>query len=215
MLKIKILSFLIWLIYKSLISTWRYRLHQPQSLIDRLAKGEPTIFAFWHGDEVAAISFTQFFKLATLTSTSKDGELMTQILKYLRVPVARGSSTRGGLSALKGIVRLAKEGYIASVAVDGPKGPYHEPKPGVFEISRILNAPIYAVGVAVKSKKVLEKTWNKTYIPLPFTKVAMFFDEPMPPVTKEMDPKSKELAEELKRLLNASCDSARILIDGP
>ena len=170
--------------------------------------------AHWHGDELALIQLAPHYKLATITSTSKDGELMNSVLWMLGARTSRGSSTRGGVTALKGLLRLAKAGRNCSFAVDGPKGPLHKAKPGVFEVSRMLDAPIYACGVACDRAWYFPKSWNKTYLPKPFARVIVFWTGPFGPVIRGEDPRSPQLAEMLeKELALAQARASKVIAE--
>jgi lysophospholipid acyltransferase (LPLAT)-like uncharacterized protein len=162
-----------------------------------LQQREPMVFAHWHGDELALIQLVHMYPTATIVSTSKDGELMNTAIKLLGGKTARGSSTRGGIGALKGLLNLMKSGYNASFAVDGPRGPLYQVKPGVFEVSRLMQAPIFAVGVACDRSWRFPKSWNKTFVPKPFSTVSIYWKGPIGPTTKGQDPRSKELAQSL------------------
>lgn len=158
----------------------------------------PFILAHWHGDELCLIHLTKPYRIATITSHSKDGELMTKVVHWLGGATSRGSSSRGGASALKGLIRLFKEGYTTSFAVDGPKGPIHKVKPGIFEMSRLLKSPIYVAGVATNSAWHFPKAWNKTFLPKPFAKVVIYWVGPTAEIQKDQDPRSVDLAKSLE-----------------
>ncbi len=175
---------------------------EPPSLSSSIKNRIPVILAHWHGDELALISLVRHYRIATIASQSKDGELMSKVLKWLGAKTSRGSSTRGGVQALKGLLRLMKEGGNCSFAVDGPKGPIYKVKPGVFEISRMVHAPIYAVGVHCDRAIQFPRSWNKTYLPKPFAKITFFWIGPMPAVTKELNPRNQDLALALEDLLH-------------
>ena len=182
-----ILPFLIWLVYRLWTGTWRIQLEESEGMRALLKSGHPIIFAHWHGDELSIIPTVPHYRIATMTSTSKDGELMDSVLRKLGAATSRGSSTRGGSSALKGLIRLVKLGHRASMAVDGPKGPLHQVKPGVFELSRLTNAQIIPLGAASSRAIVFEKSWNKAKLPKPFAKVIIHFNEPWPVIQKGFD----------------------------
>ena len=135
-----------------------------------------------------------------MTSTSKDGELINYVIHKFGGKTSRGSSTRGGVSALKGLIKLCKNGNPTSVAVDGPKGPIYQVKPGVFEISRLTGAAIFSIGVHAK-RKVISTAWNKTYIPKPFAKVVVTF-QPYKTIDKSMNPKDEMYAKELAQVID-------------
>ena len=162
-----------------------------------LKRGERVVFSIWHGDEMALLAFAKKYRVATMTSTSRDGDIMNHVLAYFGFRTSRGSSTRGGARALAGVLRLAREGYNPVVAIDGPRGPRHRAKPGVFEISRHLQAPIFAAGLSCSKKFVFERSWNKGYLPLPFATVTLFWSSPFL-VGEEFDSRDPQLAQSLE-----------------
>lgn len=191
-----VLPFLVWLIYRLWIATWRIKLEESEGMKALLKNGGPIVFAHWHGDELLIIPTIPHYKIAAITSTSKDGELMNSVIKRLGAVTSRGSSTRGGTSALKGIIRLVKLGFRGAVAVDGPKGPLHQVKPGVFELSRLAQAQIIPLGAASSRSITFKKSWNKAKLPLPFAKVVIHFNQPWPVIEKgfDLESKSRQLA---------------------
>lgn len=203
--------------YRTLSWTWRVRLIEPDSLLQDLKDRKPFVLAHWHGDELVLLSIITRYRLATIASTSKDGELMATILKWLGVKLSRGSSTRGGVQALKGLLKLVKDGYNCSFAVDGPKGPIYKVKPGVFELSRTISAPIYAAGVYCDRAIHFPKSWNKTFLPKPFAKVVIIWVGPQPAVSRDVDPRNPDLALELEGLLDHARQQATKFIadNGP
>jgi lysophospholipid acyltransferase (LPLAT)-like uncharacterized protein len=171
---------------------------------ESLQKKIPFILAHWHGDELVLLKLIMRYRVATIASTSVDGDLMNQLIHFAGGVTSRGSSTRGGVSALKGLIKLVRNGRCCSFSVDGPKGPLHEVKPGVFELSRLLACPIYSAGVSCDRAWIFEKSWNKMYLPKPFARIVVNWGGPMDQVTKEQDPRSPELAEKLKNALHYS-----------
>lgn len=196
-----LISALVFVLYRTLSFTWRVRIIEPDSMKERLAQKQPVILAHWHGDELVLLSTVQRYNLATIVSQSKDGSMMALILKWLGVRISRGSSTRGGVQALKGLIRLMKDGGNSSFAVDGPKGPIYKVKPGVFELSRLIHGPIYVAGVTCDRAIHFPKSWNKTYLPKPFAKIIIYWTGPFKEVSKDIDPKDPDLALELENLL--------------
>lgn len=196
-----ILSFIVYVFYRTLSLTWRVRIIEPESLQIARKEKRAVVLAHWHGDELALISLARHYRLATITSTSKDGELMNSVLRMMGVKTSRGSSTRGAIQALKGLLRLAKAGRNCSFAVDGPKGPLHKVKPGVFELSRMIHGPIFSVGVSCDRAIHFPRSWNKTYLPKPFAKICFYWLEASAPVSKEQDPRNPDLALELEQSL--------------
>ena len=215
MLRNWILGPLIWLIYRSLWLTWRVELQEPETLLRCLEGKTPVIFAHWHGDELVLLSLLGHYRIATITSTSKDGELMNLVARMMGAVTSRGSSTRGAVGALKGLIRLAQKGHNVSFAVDGPKGPLHTVKPGVFEFARVMKGPIFVAGVSADRCWRFEKAWNKTYLPKPFAKVLIQWQGPFEDGRSISDPRDPELAQRLGAALHKGKDEARKKMDGP
>ncbi len=200
-----LLPHLTWWILKFLWWSWRITLIEPPELQKQLKERRPFLLAHWHGDEIPLLPLVKRYRLATMTSTSKDGELMTWIVSKLGGASSRGSSTRGGVSALKGMLRLLKTGqYNSSVAVDGPKGPIYRVKPGIFEVSRLAETPIYWAGVSADKYFLFERAWNKAFLPKPFARVYIRWHGPMEAISREQDPKDPALAIALQDRLNAA-----------
>lgn len=204
---------LVWLIYKTLSLTWKIEIHEPEEMIEDLKIRRHIILAHWHGDEIPLINFASRYRIVTIASTSKDGEMMTTVLKLLGAKVTRGSSTRGGVGALKGLIRIAKEGYNSSFAVDGPKGPIYKVKPGVFEHAKMVPGNIYAAGLACDKKWVFEKAWNKAYLPKPFAKIFVVWLSTNIQVSRQDDPRDPRLASGLSEALHNAYAIARKKID--
>lgn len=199
-----ILGFLIWLIYRALSLTWKIQVVEPPELKKDLAEKAPVILAHFHQDELALVALTPVYKIATMTSTSKDGELMSTVLRLLGGSVSRGSSTRGGANALRGLISLCRKGANSSFAVDGPRGPIYEVKPGVFELSRLLKSSIYAGGVFCNRSWKFPKAWNQTYLPKPFSHIYVVWFKAFDFVTKDQDPRAEDLAKALQNQLFAA-----------
>lgn len=208
-----VLPFLVFWLYRLWTGSWKKVIHEPPELLDALKNKAPLIFAHWHGHELAIVHLVHRYKLATMTSTSKDGQLIDSVIQRLGGKTSKGSSTRGAVSALKGLVRLVKSGHPASMAVDGPKGPIYVPKPGVFELSRLTGAIIFPVGVAASHPITFERSWNKAILPKPFTKVGVFFGDPLPAIQRNEDPKSQELSDRMKTAIAVASQQASKLID--
>ncbi len=209
----RVLPYAIWAFYRLLAATWRIREAQPPKLVEKRAPaGHPFIVAFWHGDELSILGLHRRYQVAGMVSTSRDGEMMARSLELLDIKCARGSSTRGGASALKGMCRLSREGRIPVIAVDGPRGPYHKAKPGIFTLSALLGAEIIPAGIACSRALVFRKTWNQAYLPYPFAKIQVVWGPPIPAVGRHEDPHLDRLSAELERSLNTVRQTAAGMI---
>lgn len=136
-------------------------------------------FAHWHGDELALLPWFGKTHAAILVSHSQDGEMMARGAGWLGYHVVRGSSSKGGAAGMIALIKATRKGYHGVLAVDGPRGPIHECKPGIVRLVQKSGSPLIPVGVAVDHKFVFKRSWNKTYLPLPFSRQVVYFGEPL------------------------------------
>ena len=177
-------------------------------MVERLDDGRPFVVAMWHGDELGLICFSRFYHLSTMTSWSKDGELMDYVLRKLGFETARGSSSRGGSSALRGLMRLARQGWSPVITVDGPRGPVHKAKPGVLELARMTGLPVFPCAMACSRHIPLHRSWDLANLPTPFAKVQIYWGEPII-VEREHDARSPETTQCLEDAINCCRREAR------
>ena len=114
-----------------------------------------------------------------LASQSFDGELIARTMHFFGFPpLARGSSSRGGVSALKAQVDGLASGLHVAISVDGPRGPRYKPKPGVAQLAVLSGSLIVPVsGVARPDWRL--KNWDRTMVPPPFSRLAFVLGEPI------------------------------------
>ncbi len=208
-------ALIVYSLYRALLWTWRLEVHFAPEMKQALKDRKPFILAHWHGDEIALLQTFRALPLATIVSTSKDGNMMDKIIRWMGGETTRGSSTRGGVGALVGLFKLVKQGWNCSFAVDGPKGPIYKAKPGVFEVSQRLQLPIFAAGVYCDKAWHFPKSWNKAYLPKPFAKVLVTWEGPWGPVGNDLDPKDTKVAEKLETFLFDARKAASNLIAVP
>jgi lysophospholipid acyltransferase (LPLAT)-like uncharacterized protein len=210
-----VIPYIVFAVYKLLFWSWRVRIIEAPEVTDMMRRQETFVIAHWHGDELGILHLLKPYNVSCIISTSKDGEIMNKAVQLLGAETVRGSSTRGGTQALKGIIRLKKRGRRPSVAVDGPKGPIYQVKPGVFQISRLTGLPIVPISFHATRFHRFAKAWNQSRLPLPFAKVTIVWGDPLPSVRKEQDPKDKTLSSQLKEAIDLAKERARLVaLDG-
>jgi lysophospholipid acyltransferase (LPLAT)-like uncharacterized protein len=110
------------------------------------------IIAFWHAHLVLMLHSKFRKPISVIISQSKDGEYIARVFDWYGVDSARGSSTRGGGAALRGMIRQAREGKNLAFTPDGPKGPARIAKDGVIWAARATGLPIVPIAFAAKKK---------------------------------------------------------------
>lgn len=157
------------------------------------AAGGQYMMTFWHGTLLLMVyAFVgDRRRLTFLVSWHRDGELITRIIKYFGPEPTRGSTTRGGIRALHGLLKKVKEGYDIAFTPDGPRGPAHKAQEGVIQTARLSGLPIVPVGMAVRRKRVMG-SWDGFMVPYPFTRVVFSYGEPVM-VPRDLDGADVEL----------------------
>ncbi|MDR2669744.1 MAG: lysophospholipid acyltransferase family protein [Desulfovibrio sp.] len=170
---------------------------------DRLdAEGRLQMFCLFHDELFTLMRVRRGLRVATVVSRSRDGEYLARLLHSLGLKTARGSSSRGGLSALKGMERLMREDRRHGViTVDGPVGPRHIVKQGAVVLA--FRVPALLVPVRLFPRRaVVFNSWDRFQLPLPFSRVDIVFGTPYAASLAELDPSEveRERAELQKRL---------------
>jgi len=195
-----------WII-RALHATMRIR-HVGREALDRLeAAGERYIHAFWHGRLLLMSYSYRGPRITILISKHTDGEYISRTMERLGYHCTRGSTTRGGASALRAVVRRIREGYDLGITPDGPKGPRHRVQAGVIEAARLTGAPIVPVTFSARPARALS-SWDRFQIPYPFGRGLFLYGEPMR-VPRELDAEGWEgFRSRLERTLVEMTDRA-------
>ena len=138
-----------------------------QEHVDRLyLDGKRVSIAFWHARQFM-MPLTYRGTLAhILISQHHDGEIIARIVERFGFRAVRGSSTRGGVEALRELIRLGRSGVDLVVTPDGPNGPRQVAKMGVIQLARASRLPIIplAFGCSKKnSSRVGTASWCRIH----------------------------------------------------
>lgn len=139
----------------------------------------PAVLAFWHGQQHLLLAWKRRRRTLVMVSWSRDGELQSGAMRALGLRVVRGSSSRGGMRGLRELVRRLDGSHDAAFAVDGPRGPLHEVKPGARAAARLAGARLVPLAAAASRARVLRRTWDRFEVPLPFSRVAVVLGAPL------------------------------------
>ena len=189
---------------------------------ETVTKGlEPFIVTFWHGQHLMGpFVRPKSAETVAMFSRSRDAELNAQVAEKLGLKTVRGSGGRsaqarpdkGGARALLTLVKAMKQGYSTSIIADA-HGVSREAGEGIILLAKLSGRPILPVAYAFSRRKVLEKSWDKTTIPLPFGRSAVVMGNPVW-VGHEADEAQLELKRgELTRELNEATVKAYSMLE--
>lgn len=157
-------------VLRALAATWRFRITNGDVVTSCRSKGQPFIFAFWHGQLLPLLWLHRAEGVRIVISAHRDGEIVARIAERLGHRTIRGSSSRGAARALLGIVRELESGEEVAVTPDGPRGPARKFASGALVAAQRVNAPIIGIGVSA-SRAWRLRSWDRFMIPKPFARV--------------------------------------------
>lgn len=164
----------------------------------------PIIYAYWHRHIFVTIYRFMNTGARPLISLSEDGEIVAQIAIEFGMNPVRGSSSRGGAKAfIKLLNSIKEEKSEVLITADGPKGPAREIKDGVIRLAQKSGSVVVPIAWHADRVKILEKSWDRFKIPLPFGAITYAYGKPIPiPATG-----SKEDEETWKQRLKEAIDA--------
>ncbi len=115
--------------------------------------------------------------LTALISSSDDGEAIYDVFDHYGYQAVRGSSTRGGIPALKQLIKLLKDKTSVAITPDGPLGPPEKIQSGVIMLAKFSGVPIIPWHYEADHQWNLN-SWDRHKIPKPFSKIIEAFGEP-------------------------------------
>lgn len=164
---------LLYLVLK--ILGWTTRKHYigpgAEELFARFAAAEPTILAFWHGRMVMMPFAYRGSGACIMNSRHRDGRLISHAIHLLGIEVVRGSSTRGWVGGMRGLLAAHARGRDLVIVPDGPRGPRCRAKSGAIQLARVTGAPIFPVAYGASRSRTLSRSWDWLCIPLPGARV--------------------------------------------
>ena len=141
-------------------------------------QGKSVIVAFWHQRLLMMPFLPHQGRFGIMISRHRDGEFIARAVRLFGIDSVRGSTTRGGTAALRGMLRFFESGGQLAITPDGPLGPRHVVQKGVIELARLTSAPIIPVAYGASRKKVFN-SWDHFILPLPFCRVVYVWGEPI------------------------------------
>ena len=160
--------------------TCRVRILQPEIHRQYVLGRQPHIGATWHRGAIFYCYYYGPQHHMVMFSQSEDGEYLARFAQKCGLIPVRGSSSRGGERALVQMIRHLRRGagHCATV-LDGPQGPRFVAKKGLLVLAKNTGAPLVPGIWSADRVITLEKTWDRTMIPRPFSNVVIGYGEPL------------------------------------
>jgi lysophospholipid acyltransferase (LPLAT)-like uncharacterized protein len=190
----------------------------------KLTQYMPPIVALWHGQHIlCAFDRPRHIQVSALLSRSADAELNAIVLERNGFRTVRGSGGRtsqrktaakGGARALIALKKSLDAGSVGAMIADIPHGTPRQAGMGIVTLARISGRPILPVAYATSRRKILDRTWDKTTINLPFGRRGVVFGEPIYVERSAGEAEMEEKRRAVTAGLNAATAKAYALVDG-
>ncbi len=186
------------------------------------AEYEPCISALWHGQHLLAPAvYPSSRSLVAMVSRSADAELNAKVIEKFGIEAVRGSGGRddrahldkGGARALIALKKSLAAGKNVVMIADIPHGTPRQAGMGVILLARLSSRPIIATAIATSRRRVLENSWDKTTINLPFGRRAIVLAPPIYVAGDADDAEMERKRQELTEVLDAATRQAYALVD--
>jgi lysophospholipid acyltransferase (LPLAT)-like uncharacterized protein len=192
--------------------TGRWRMVRGEAAEALWQSDEPFIGCFWHGRLLMMpTAWRQHGQIAVLASRHRDGELVAETVRHLGIAAIRGSSGKGGASALRAMVKALGGGTSVVITPDGPRGPRMRVNDGIVSVAQLSGRTILPASYGARRRIVLD-TWDRFVVPLPFTGGVFVWGTPIA-VPRDADAEACERARrEIEEQLNALTAEADRLV---
>ena len=208
-----VVGFLLWLFSITINSSVEIIGANEDELKSIHDRGKNVILAFWHQTTFPYFYYYRGRRVCILPVHNLSGEILARFAKWykykmVRIPAAGSPATRTE-SVLK-ILKAIKQRYDIAIAVDGPPNELlYKAKPGALYLAQKSGNPVVPVGMYAKYYITLRWRWDKYILPLPFTKVIIYFGKPYT-IPKDIDVlKLEDYCKKLEKKIFESTEKAK------
>ncbi|HXP96478.1 MAG TPA: lysophospholipid acyltransferase family protein [Telmatospirillum sp.] len=148
----------------------------PQAFWD---EGRPFILAFWHGRILMMpYCWRRRQPIKMLISQHRDGQIIARTVSHFGIETIVGSSSKGGLAALRGMLQSLKGGTCVGITPDGPRGPRMRASDGIAQVAKLSGQPVIPCSFSTKRRRILG-SWDRFAVALPFSKGIFVWGTPI------------------------------------
>jgi lysophospholipid acyltransferase (LPLAT)-like uncharacterized protein len=212
-----------------IIYRWLLLVHKTNRLLPGSSDGaqvfennSPAIFAIWHGQHfLIPFLAPENANVVTLFSKSADAEINAKLVERMGFETVRGSGGRdpatsqnkGGASALIALKRALDAGKSVVMIADISKSTPRQSGLGIITLARISGRPIIGIAYASSRRHIIEKSWDRTTLNLPFGRASAIAGEPLFVARDASDKVMETLRNELDIRLNLATEKAYKMVD--
>lgn len=159
--------------------TGRWKLIGSEHLDALHDSNSPYILCFWHGRLLMMpYSWQHHTAFFMLISGHRDGEMIADTIRRHGINHIKGSSSKGGMRAMRAMLKELKAGNCIGITPDGPRGPRMRASDGVISVARLSGAAILPVTYSASPAKIIN-SWDRFMVPLPFCRGELRYGPPV------------------------------------
>ncbi|NMA82965.1 MAG: DUF374 domain-containing protein [Epulopiscium sp.] len=142
---------------------------------------EKFIIGIWHGDSYCLYPCMRQEGIAVITTENQRGNYIVDICNHFGYyPIRVPDESTGGNYFLKIRQEINQDPKRSlAITLDGPLGPYHEPKLFSFALALFTKRKVLPVSIRVKRKFHLFYRWDRYAIPLPWNQMTIRIHDPI------------------------------------
>lgn len=186
-------------------ATTKWEIRNIENFYGNLEKYGSVIFIAWHGRVPMIPYFWDKRKtLKALVSPHRDGQMIIGLLRRFGIGNIAGSSNEKASSAALNLMRELQHGTTIAIIPDGPRGPGMTMSQSPVYYAQKTGKPVIGVTYSIANSKIIEKSWDRMLLPLPFNKgicaVTKPFFIPSEATKEELEQYRLEIENELNGL---------------
>lgn len=180
----------------------------------------PVIGAFWHErlpmmprlwlEALRRVPGLGGTRAHVLVSRHRDGRFIGEVVRRFRLEMVHASTSRGGATGMRVLLRVLAGGDTVVITPDGPRGPPRVAAPGVAQLAAVAGLPVLPCAARTTRARVLP-SWDRMVLPLPFGHGVLVVGPAI--AVDRADPLAALPA--IEAALSAACDAADAWVAAP
>ena len=159
--------------------TTRWQVSGVKETYEMLDKHGSMIVIGWHGRTLEMPYFWNKSRPSNaLVSPHRHGRLIVNILKNFGIGNISGSTNKNSTEAALELMRNLQQNNSIAIIPDGPRGPGMKLTMSPLFYAQKSGKPIIGITYSIAGAKIIEKSWDRMLVPLPFRRGMYSITEP-------------------------------------
>ncbi|MCA9080129.1 MAG: DUF374 domain-containing protein [Planctomycetaceae bacterium] len=159
-------------------------------------QSETFTYCVWHDSLIIPLFLGRQPATMALVGGHRDGGFVANCLRWLGIPCARGSASKGGVQAVRQLIEESAGQHLV-LTPDGPRGPRRTMKAGCAFLSAHTGKAVVPTACACTNAWYVGSGWTDLMIPKPFSKLYVVC---APPIVVPTAANKEQLAQFTQRI---------------